>query len=130
MRAIRLFAIAAIVLIAVYFIFRAVAANCAGAACDALIPLSLLIPFLIFVSVAIAAALATAREDRRSQWFVPLLGVTVVSVLGPVAALLIFRDNPDAFVGAGTALELLVTLTVLGSTFRVQRAAGTGSGGP
>ncbi len=130
MRAIRLFAIAAIVLIAVYFLFRAVAANCAGAACDALIPLSLLIPFLIFLAVVSAAALATAREGRRSPWFVPLLVLTVVSVLGPIAALLVFRDSPDAFVGAGTALELLVTLAVLASTFRVQGAATAGGGPP
>ncbi len=111
------FAIAAIVLIAVNVAFRAIASKCTGAACDAYIPVSALIPLLIFLAVAVAAGLATAGAGRPSPWFPLLLALAAVSVAGPIAALLIFRDSPDAFVATGTGLELVIAVIVLGYTF-------------
>ncbi|HVH64104.1 MAG TPA: hypothetical protein VNA65_10945 [Candidatus Dormibacteraeota bacterium] len=130
MRTIRGFAIGGIALIVVYFIFRAIASNCAGAACDAYIPVSALIPLLIFLAVAIAGALATAFAGRGSTWFAALLALTIVGVIGPVAALLILTDSPDAFVAVATVIELLVASTVLAYSFLVPRAAGNSPARP
>ncbi len=118
------FAIAAIALIALNLAFRAIASKCTGSACDAYIPISALIPLLIFVAVAVAAGLGTASAGRRSPWFPLLLALTVISVAGPIAALLIFRDSPDAFVATGTGLELVIAVIVLAYTFlgKQQRA--------
>lgn len=121
MRAIQVFAFGAIVLVGIYFVFRAIASKCVGAACDAYIPVSLLIPLLIVVAVAIAGALAASRA-RGSGWFPALLVVTVVGVAGPIAALLVFRDNPDAFVAVATVLELLAASIVLAYTLLVGKS--------
>jgi hypothetical protein len=122
MRLIRLFAGGGIVLIAVYVVFRSIVSNCVGQACDAYIPVSALIPLPVFLAVAIGAALATARAGRASTWFAALLVMTIVAVVGPVVALVILRDNPDAFVAVGTVLELFVAVSLLGYSYLDRRA--------
>lgn len=123
LRTIRILAAATIVLVGVYFVLRALATNCSGAGCDAYIPFSLLIPLLILVLVAITCVLATIRARGQGAWFAGLVAATVLGVAGPVAALLIFRDSPDAFVPAATVLVLLATGTSLAFSFRPARSS-------
>ena len=115
--AIRLWAVGILVLVFGYFVLRVMATNCAGSGCDTYIPLSELVPLLILVTAAVTGVLATAKASRGSRWFAPLLISTVLGVAGPPISLLIFRDNPDAFVAVGTVLELLVVFTVLAYSF-------------
>lgn len=117
MKAVRLLAAAILVLIAVYFVMRGLATACTGAACDAYIPISVLIPLLILITVAVTGITATVDARARHSWFAGLLLSTVLGVLGPIVALLIFKDSPDAFVVAGTLLELQVALVVLAYSF-------------
>lgn len=117
MRAVRLLAGAVVVLVAVYFVMRGLATGCTGAGCDVYIPISLLIPLLILVTVAVTGIVATAQARASHAWFAGLLLSTVLGVIGPIVALLIFRDSPDAFVATGTVLELQVALVVLAYSF-------------
>lgn len=107
-------AIGTIVLIAGYYVFRTVVTNCTGAACDAYIPLSLIIPILILVTLAITGVMGTIRAKSSAAWFVILLASAALGVFGPPVALVILRDEPDTFVPIATALELLVAVTALG----------------
>ena len=117
MKAVRLLAAAVLVLIAVYFVIRSLATACTGAACDAYIPISALIPLLILITVAVTGIVAAVQARARHSWFAGLLLSTVLGVLGPIVALLIFKDSPDAFVAAGTLLELQLALVVLAYSF-------------
>lgn len=119
MKTIRVMAAGSVVLIAGYFAFRALVTRCTGAGCDAYIPVSALIPLAIFVLVALTGVLATIRARHRTGWFAVLLLLTALSVFGPLAALLIFRDRPDTFVLVAAAVELLVPIAVIGYTFVV-----------
>lgn len=125
MKAVRLLAAAILVLIAVYFVMRGLATACTGAACDAYIPISVLIPLLILITVAVTGIAATANARARHSWFAGLLLSTVLGVLGPIVALLIFKDSPDAFVAAGTLLELQLALVVLAYGFLARPQAQT-----
>lgn len=117
MKAVRLLAAAVLVLIAVYFVMRGLATACTGAACDAYIPISILIPLLVLITVAVTGVVATVNARASHSWFAGLLLSTVLAVLGPIVALLIFKDSPDAFVVAGTLLELQLALVVLAYSF-------------
>lgn len=125
MKAVRLLAAAILVLIAVYFVMRGLATACTGAACDAYIPISVVIPLLILITVAVTGIAATANARTRHSWFAGLLLSTVLGVLGPIVALLIFKDSPDAFVAAGTLLELQLALVVLAYSFLARPQAQT-----
>lgn len=114
---VRLLAVGILVLIAVFWVLRLIAAGCTGSGCDEYIPFSLLIPALTLAMVAIAGGLATARARRGSSWIAVLLISTLPGVVGPPVSLLIFSENPDAFVVVATALELLVAFAVLGYSF-------------
>jgi hypothetical protein len=122
-RTIRLLAAATIVLVGVYFILRALASSCTGAACDAYIPVSLVIPLLILMLVAITGVLATIRASGQGAWFASLVAATVLGVGGPISALLVFRDNPDAFVLTATILVLMAAGTALAFSFRPARSS-------
>jgi hypothetical protein len=113
----RLLAIGTLALIGFYYVFRFVVAACVGGACDNYIPLSLLIPVLILVLTAITGVLATRRARGRTAWFPALLVSTLVGVLGPILALIVFRDRPDAFVATATVFELVVPIVALGFSF-------------
>jgi hypothetical protein len=114
MRTIRVLAVATLVLIGIYFVLRAVATNCTGTGCDIYIPVSLLVPLLVLALVAITGILATNRARGRTAWLAVLLVSTILGVLGPVAALVIFKDKPDTLVPVATALELLVPIFAIG----------------
>lgn len=116
-KAVRVLAVAAVFLVAVYFAFRAIAASCTGAACDAYIPVSLLLPLAIWLVAAVAGVTATVRARSHHTWFSVLVGAAVLGVAGPIVALAIFRDSPDAFVAGATVLVLLEALAALGYTF-------------
>ena len=123
MRPIRIVASVTVVLIALYFALRSAAAGCSGAGCDAYIPFSLLLPLLILVSVAVTGVVAAAHARPGSRWFATLLSATVAGVVGPVIALVVFRDSPDRFVPIATALELVVVLAALAYSVRAKGGA-------
>ena|SRR5947209_2210358 len=114
MRSIRVLPVASLLLIGLYFVFRAIAAQCNGAACDVYIPVSLLIPIAILLMVAITGVFATAAARGNKVWFAVLLTSTFIGVAGPIVALLVLRDRPDAFVATATVLELIVPVAALG----------------
>lgn len=117
MRAVRWFALGVIALVVVYIVMRGFATACSGAACDVYIPISALLPLLIFTCAAVCSVLALTSARASHAWFAGLMISTVLAVLGPIVALLIFRDNPDAFVAAGTVLELQLAVVALAYTY-------------
>jgi hypothetical protein len=119
---IRVLAAVVIVLVGAYFVMRALATACTGGGCDVYIPISLLLPLLIFIASAITAVLAIASARGLGAWFAILIISTVLAVLGPIVALLIFKDSPDAFVATGTALELQLAIVALTYSFYGRRA--------
>jgi len=126
MRAVRWLAAADIALVVVYFVMRELASVCTGAGCDVYIPISLLLPLLIFMASAITAVLALAASRDSHAWFAGLMISTVLAVFGPIVALLIFKDNPDAFVAVGTLLVLQVAVVALAYTYIRTRPTSTG----
>lgn len=119
MRALRVSAIAALALLGIYFGLRAAATACSGAGCDAYVWPSLALPVGVVVMVAVTGWLAMASARRQgSSWFVPLIGCTGLGVLGPVAAVAVFRDRPDAVVAVATALFLVTPVAALAYSFR------------
>ena len=120
---IRVLAVAVIVLVAAYFVMRALATACTGSSCDVYIPVSLLLPLLIFVATAVTAVLALSSARGLGAWFTILIVSTVLAVLGPIAALLVFKDSPDAFVATGTVLELQLAIVALAYTYIRTRPA-------
>jgi len=123
MKTVRVLAIATLVLIGAYFVFRAVVSACTGTSCDAYIPLSLLIPILILILVALTGTVATIDARKRHAWFAALIGVTLIGVAGPLIALAVFKDSPDTFVLTATVPELLAACTALAYTVWGGRAA-------
>jgi hypothetical protein len=126
MNTIRLTATVTLVLLGLYFVLRALAFSCSGAACDAYIPVSLMIPVLILVLTALTGVLAIIRARALRRWFAALIAATLLGVAGPILALLVFRDNPDAFVLTGTILVLLAVGTALAFSFRPARSSAPG----
>ena len=117
MRAVRWFAIGVIALVVAYFVMRAFATACTGAACDVYIPISALLPALIFLCAAVTAVLALTSARTSHAWFAGLMISTALAIVGPIVALVIFRDKPDAFVATGTVLELQLAVVALASTY-------------
>jgi hypothetical protein len=122
MKAVRWFAAGVIVLVVLYFVMRALATACTGSACDVYIPVSLLLPLLIFMAAAVTAVLAIASARGSHSWFAGLMISTVLAVAGPIVALVIFRDQPDAFVATATLLELQLAVVALAYTYIRTRA--------
>jgi hypothetical protein len=118
----RVLAVVVIVLVGAYFVMRALATACTGSACDVYIPISLLLPLLIFVASAMTAVLAIASARGLGAWFAVVIISTVLAVVGPIVALLIFKDSPDAFVATGTVLELQLAVVALAYSFYGRRA--------
>lgn len=103
---------------------RALATACTGGACDAYIPVSLLLPVLVFVAAA-ATGLTACVEVRGSAWFLWLVISTALAIAGPPAALLVFKDSPDAFVATGALLELQVAVVAIASTLMIRTRRGS-----
>lgn len=119
MRGLRLSAVAALLLLGVYFVLRFTAARCAGAQCDAYIWPSLILPIGVLLMVGNTGRLAIADARRRGpSWVAPLVATTVLGVAGPVAAVAVFRDQPDVVVAVATVLFLLTPLAALGYSLR------------
>lgn len=113
----RVAAFVTLALLGAYHLMRAAATACTGGGCEFYIPLSLLLAVMILIAAVLTAALAisTARHDRT--WLIVLGFCTVLSVAGPLVALLVLRDSPDAFVVSSTALVALVPVAALAYTF-------------
>ena len=109
-----LLALITLALLVAYHVLRLVASNCSGSGCDAFIPFSLLFPLLIVIMVAITGVQAITRPGPAFASGRPILAaLTAVGVLGPILALLVFRDRPDAFVWTSTVLVLLLPAAVI-----------------
>lgn len=132
--AVRPFAVLTLGLIGAYYALRGLAAPCAGIQCDFYIPLSLLLPLLALLLVAVIGRLsiAAARQaaqaardegERRAQvtWLRLLVLCTLLGILGPIASLAIFRDRPDTLVPVATLLIVLVPVSALSYSLTARR---------
>jgi hypothetical protein len=118
--AIRVSSVAALLLLVTYHLLRLAAAQCTGPQCDdAYLPLSLLVPIAVLVVAAVAGSLASgdARAHARS-WFGVVFTATLVSLIGPLLAVLIFRDQPDTVVVVSTVFFLPAPAAALAYSFR------------
>jgi hypothetical protein len=115
MRSVRILAILTFALIAAFYGLRALAGQCVGGECEAYIPFSLLLPLAALVLAAITGfrAIGAARARRQISWLALLIICTTVSVAGPIASAVVFRDSPDLFVPVATALILFAPLAAL-----------------
>ncbi len=115
MAPIRIFAILTLGLLAVYYVQRAIAAQCGGIQCDVYIPLGLLVMLLILVMAAVTGLLAilSARQGAQRTWAGVLSTFTLLGVLGPIVSAVIFRNSPNLFVLAATLLVLFVPISAL-----------------
>jgi hypothetical protein len=116
------FAIVTLVLLGGYHLMRAAATACTGAACDAYIPLSLLLPVLVLAGAVVTGLLAIASAWRRRAWLIFLLLCAVAGIVGPLVALLVLKDSPDAFVVSSTVLVALVPVSALAYTLSRRRS--------
>lgn len=115
---IRVLALATIALLVVYHALRLAASACSGAACDVYIPLSLLVPALVWIGAGVTGVSATVSARSEKRWPALLLLCAAASVIGPIAALVILRDSPDAFVVSSTVLLLAAPVSALFYSFR------------
>jgi len=114
---VRVAAIATLVLLIAYHLMRVAATACSGSACDAFIPVSLLLPILILVGAAVTGVLAIVAARRDTTWLIVLILCTAVGVFGPIVALVVLRDSPDAFVVTSTILVALAPVGALVYSF-------------
>lgn len=119
---IRIWAIAALGLLAAYGALRLIASNCTGVGCDVYIPLSLVLPVVILMMVAVTGVFAIlAARPRHKEgsrvWLYLMIATTLLSVLGPVVGLGLFRDAPDVLVPLATVLFALLPVVALGYCF-------------
>ena len=118
----RVFAFVTLALLIAYHLMRVAVTACNGSACDAYIPLSLLLPLLVLIGAAVSGVLAISTARGERTWLVvPILG-TAVGVIGPILALVVLRDSPDAFVVTSTILVALAPVGALVYSFS-RRAA-------
>ena len=92
---------------------RLAATACSGSVCDVYIPLSLLLPSLILVGSAVTGVVASLGARRDRSWLIGLSLCTAIGVVGPIVALALLRDSPDAFVVTSTILVALAPVGTL-----------------
>jgi hypothetical protein len=119
---VRVTAIVTFVLLIAYHLMRIAATACSGSVCDAYIPLSLLLPLLILIGAAGSGVLAIASARRDRAWLLVLILCTALGVIGPIIALVVLRESPDAFVVSSTILVALAPAGALAYSFS-RRAA-------
>lgn len=112
-------AVITLLLLGAYHALRLAAGRCSGPQCDGYIPLSLLVPILLVVMVAVTGVIVVrdAREHDR-RWSMPLIESTALGAAGPVVAAAVFRDQPDVLVAVATVLFLQASLLALAYTLR------------
>jgi hypothetical protein len=115
--AVRVAAIVTLLLLLAYHLMRVAATACTGSVCDAYIPLSLLLPLLVLIGAAVSGVLAIAAARRDRAWLVVLILCTALGVIGPIIALVVLRDSPDAFVVSSTILVALAPVGALVYSF-------------
>ena len=108
---------ATLVLLVAYHVLRIAATACSGSGCDNYIALSLLLPVLVWIGALVSGVIATVSARSERRWPALLLLCTAASVIGPIAGLVILRDNPDAFVVSSTVLLLLAPAGALVYSF-------------
>lgn len=112
---------ATLLLLAGFHVLRLLASACAGPACDAYVPFSLLLPLLLLGGETVTALAARAELQRRpwSRWNAALAVAAVAGVGGPILVLAVFRNNPDPLVVISTILFAALPVTALAYSFRV-----------
>lgn len=119
---VRVAAIVTLLLLIAYHLMRVAATACTGSGCDFYIPLSLLFPLLILIGAAVSGVLAISAARRDRAWLIVLILCTAVGVIGPIIALLVLKDSPDAFVVSSTILVALVPVSALAYSFSPRAA--------
>ena len=114
---VRVAALVTIALLILYHVMRVAATACSGAACDAFIPVSLLLPVVILAGALVTGVLATSSARDDATWRLVLGACTAVSALGPIVALIALRDSPDPFVVSSTILVLIAPAAALVYSF-------------
>ena len=114
---IRVLAVATLLLLVAYHVMRLLASACNGASCDVYIPLSLLLPLLVWTGAAVTGVDATGAARRERRWPAVLLLCAIVSAIGPIAGLVVLRNSPDAFVVSSTLLLLPAPVSALVYSF-------------
>lgn len=126
MLALRVCAIAALLVLGGYHLMRLAAAQCNGVGCDWYIAPSILLPLLVLGLVSVTGVLAVVAVRRRRDapgartWLIVVIITTLLGVAGPVVSLAILRDSPDALVVTGTVLYMLAPVTALAYSLRVK----------
>ena len=69
-----------------------------------------------------SGVLAMSAARRETSWLVVLILCTAVGVIGPIIALVVLRDSPDAFVVSSTILVGLAPVGALVYSFSRQAA--------
>ena len=114
---VRVVAIVTLALLILYHLLRAAATACNGSGCEIFIPISLLLPLLILIGAAWSGVLAMLAARRNRMWLIALGLCTGIAVIGPIVALIVLRDSPDAFVVSSTILVSLAPVGALVSGF-------------
>ena len=109
----RVMAVITLVLLGFYHVLRLLASGCSGARCDAYVLPSVLVPLLILLAVAVTTGLGLWASRRDHSWFSGLALVGCLGVFGPLLALVLLRDHPDAVVVVATLLFALVPVVSL-----------------
>ena len=110
---VRVAAIVTLALLIAYHVMRVAATACTGSMCDAYILISLLLPLLVLIGAAVSGVLAISESRRDPTWLLVLILCTAVAVIGPIVALIVLRDSPDAFVVSSTILVAVVPVGAL-----------------
>ena len=113
----RVSAAVTLALLAGFYLLRATAPSCAGAACEAYIPLSLLVPAAVLASAAVTAVLALVASRRDHAWFSVLALAASAGIFGPLLAVGLLRDQPDRLVPLASLLFVLVPAGALAYSF-------------
>lgn len=106
-------AIVTLALLVIYHLLRLVASACSGSGCEVYIPVSLLLPLLILIGAVVSGLMAISAARRDRTWLIALGLCTGVGVIGPLVALIVLRDSPDAFVVSSTILVALAPVSSL-----------------